>query len=528
MRFKAKEFCEKIGDGLRAKNIFLIFYILTALALPLYYAVKKISFLGSGWVWLIAVCFLTGAAVGSCILTETVKRFEITFYDHRLNYKVWAGVFFLSFIVLLVWYTGYYPGFFTPDSFAQLGQAVSGDYSDWHPVIHTILMFTVPLKLTGGWIGSVVLFQIFVFSLALGYAGASLMQYSNWKFTLTAVLVILLSPVTGMTCLYPWKDVFMSVCGLVSMSFAVKVYFSKGEWLNSAIHVVLCVFFIVFTSLARHNAILFTLPLLAGMLLYAGRKKRLQIIAVMLLTVFCIKVPLYSILEVEKPEDRQMEILGLPMTIIGNAVVEHPEALNAETKEFAYRFADPKNWNGYYTVGNFNGIKWSGQADFSIIEETGAASILKMMLHCMYKAPLSATKAIVVLTRPVYSLDRYSAYYQITETVDEYGGFPYGGNRYIMSFLDAYKTFIYDSPLRYIFCYTGILNLIIIVFILEKTNLRLSEDRKRLLLCIPVLVYNFGTMLLLSGRDDRYFYLTFLVWPAEILIMSGRREGATT
>ena len=32
---------------------------------------------------------------------------------------------------------------------------------------------------------------------------------------------------------------------------------------------------------------------------------------------------------------------------------------------------------------------------------------------------------------------------------------------------------------------------------------------KKKLLCIPILIYDFGTMLLLTGDDSRFFFITF-------------------
>lgn len=61
-------------------------------------------------------------------------------------YLVTAGI---AFAILLVWFLAYYPGSFSTDSITQYGQAVKGNYSDWHPVWHTLIFFTFPLKVFG-------------------------------------------------------------------------------------------------------------------------------------------------------------------------------------------------------------------------------------------------------------------------------------------------------------------------------------------------------------------------------------------
>lgn len=55
----------------------------------------------------------------------------------------------------------------------------------------------------------------------------------------------------------------------------------------------------------------------------------------------------------------------------------------------------------------------------------------------------------------------------------------------------------------------GIINLIVVLGILSKFDI---HTWKKSFLCIPLLVYNFGTMLLLTGNDVRFFYLNFMRW----------------
>jgi hypothetical protein len=70
--------------------------------------------------------------------------------------------------------------------------------------------------------------------------------------------------------------------------------------------------------------------------------------------------------------------------------------------------------------------------------------------------------------------------------------------------------------------------LAMLAFMLGRSNLRRWVEWKRLFLCLPVFVYNFGTMLLLSSIDYRFFYETFLLCPLVILIMlkDNRLDGA--
>lgn len=62
------------------------------------------------------------------------------------------------------------------------------------------------------------------------------------------------------------------------------------------------------------------------------------------------------------------------------------------------------------------------------------------------------------------------------------------------------------------------INLAVIVSVLGKYNRK--NECKRVFLCIPILIYNFGTIFLLSGSDFRFFYLNC---PIIMIILYCRR-----
>ncbi|MBQ8691767.1 MAG: hypothetical protein IJ520_01320 [Synergistaceae bacterium] len=63
----------------------------------------------------------------------------------------------------------------------------------------------------------------------------------------------------------------------------------------------------------------------------------------------------------------------------------------------------------------------------------------------------------------------------------------------------------------------GVINLIILICLLAKFKF------KKLFLALPLFTYNFGTMLLLSGEDFRFFYYSLAIMPALILILLNDR-----
>ena len=71
--------------------------------------------------------------------------------------------------------------------------------------------------------------------------------------------------------------------------------------------------------------------------------------------------------------------------------------------------------------------------------------------------------------------------------------------------------------MKYLFYFTGILNLIILAVVMAR--MKFTKDWRKMLLCIPLLLHNWGTMLLLTGIDFRFFIVSFFVFPAVVLIM---------
>ena len=67
---------------------------------------------------------------------------------------------------------------------------------------------------------------------------------------------------------------------------------------------------------------------------------------------------------------------------------------------------------------------------------------------------------------------------------------------------------------KHVFWHIGVLMLIMFILILAKVY-----DIKKLFLVLALFSHNFGTMLLLSGDDFRFFYCTYLIMPLVCLVL---------
>ncbi|MBR0256964.1 MAG: hypothetical protein IJQ58_04430, partial [Synergistaceae bacterium] len=494
--------------------------------------------------------------------------------------KFFLRTWLYVFLAFLVFYIVFYPGCFNADNVDQYRQAVRGAYADHHPVSHTLFSFTLPLKLTGGWPGSIVLFQIIIFSFSLSYTVYTLYEYGSFAFARCFLLFTLLNPITHAFCISPLKDVTFAIASMLMMTFAVRVHFTGGEWMKGASHTVIFVLVAVAGTLFRHNAILFTLPLFLAMFFCADWKKVLAMLLCFAGLIYAVRGPMYDALKVGRADgNRQIEACGLPLTIIGNAVKEAPERLDNEILEFAYTIAHKDIWEKHFNVfRGWDDMKFlAGRArennrqalhfldlsdedfqvakkmDIQAVERVGWKKIVLMALRCFKEAPYEALRGALGITATNYAiLGKIPSFNSLLGSPEEPD---LSRNEFFrLDFLTGLFNKILPSGLNISFqkvlsgdislqsilalaeigiaillkpfsLLVGFINLAIIIFILARLKFNRAYDWKRLCLVLPLLIHNFGTMLLLMGPVFRYFYVSYLVFPLIILVLMRGKES---
>ncbi|MCI8592058.1 MAG: hypothetical protein HFI88_06875 [Lachnospiraceae bacterium] len=463
---------------------------------------------------LVFVCMIITKKVG--ILAFKMQKREMG----RQGKIFWIVAFFsISFGVLFFWYTSYYPGAFSSDAIYQYEQALTGRYNDWKPILQTLITFTLPMKLTGK-PESIVLFQIIEYSGVLTYMSYSILRYCNRPAAVLTLLYILLNPVTGNILIHPWKDVTFAMFAVLLMVFGLQIYITDGAWIHSKKSVIILGITLAVTTLVRHNGFFFTIPFLIAVFIHTNKKIRLQILFIVVICIGIVKGPLNHSLEVYESWNYSTRVLGLPMSVLGNIVKEAPEVLDDATETFVLSVASKEEWEESYVCGNFDSIKWI--CNQSAIEEAGAGKVLWMAAKASFKAPVAALKALFSLTDLVYTINGELDWNIPSVTSENTYGLElrnlYGGNAF-----GCYTDFSKTSILKYIFWYVGVINLIVISSLLCKCRIKEEKDRKKIAFVLPLLFYNFGTMLLLSSGLFKYFYLNFPICPLIILIIFGEK-----
>jgi len=452
--------------------------------------------------------------------------------DCRIDSRKWALIFFaVPLICFLFKFIVYYPGGFLSDSLDQYGQALTGQYNNWHPVIHTLLFFTLPLSLSGGWVGSIILFQILLFSLALSYAFSTLRRIAGTRFALVSLLLVLLNPETTNLAVFPFKDTAFGIGVLLLVSFTLRIFFSSGDWLRKPLNLIVFAVVLALTALIRHNGVLFVVPLLLA-LCFLVPWKRLAALAACAVFLFCgIRFPLYSALQVSAPASPAFETLGLPLSIICSCAVRAPESLDEETMTFATRLISPEGLASFTDIRDFNDVKYKQATDIPAIAEYGAGRILSMAARCFFCAPLAAFRSLFGVTDVVFTLtDDYNyCDYPRTRSL-QYPELLMQGIPSLQNLCNRVSA-VLNLVFPWLFMYVGAMHYVLIVLLLAKCRFKAREGRQKILMVLPVFVYNFGTVLLLSGVADssRYFAYTFWVTPFLVaLLLRGKFVPSAT
>ena len=435
----------------------------------------------------------------------------------------------LTFGYLLLWLIAFFPGGFSPDSIAQYGQVVSGEYNNWHPVLHTWLFFWIPMQIFHHPAG-IVLYQILLYSLSVGYLYRTLCRRGcPMPYLIFSWLFLFLNHQTVKIMLWPWKDSALTIVALVIFTQIIEIYETDGAWLKKWHH------FLSFTALCflasafRHNAILLTVPIYVVLFLFLKKARKsiaLSAVAV-LLALWILNGPVMALANVEAPGSRQMEVLGLPMTILSEVYVKSPESLPEKAFYFMDSLASGAEWDAYYKTGNFNPIKWNSSRPLvDLVEHEGAKTILRYTVQAFLSNPTCALRGFAALTEMVWTPAK-SAYWSIpipSCPIDDLG-ITARANENLAQQL---KFFADTTDSLYLWLFTGFIGMMILIMMFAAVTNIGRGKLGRAFMIFPVLIYDFGTMLLLTGPDFRFFHFNFvIIVPLLYLILSGGKKNET-
>lgn len=403
-----------------------------------------------------------------------------------------------------------WPGGVSYDASNQWRQAHCGEFNNWHPVFHTLLIW-LATRVCDSYpfaVGA----QIAAFSLAMSYLTATLHRRGvpAWLALGAHALVCASLPVRN-TLMYLGKDSAMTAGVLVLTAQAVNMLHTRGAWLARPRNAAAFGLTLAAVTLVRHNAILWTLPLLLCALACfpAGRRGAALAAAAAALAVLLVRGPLYGALDVVYPDNTTEESVGVPMTILWDIRSQDPEALDAETAAFLSELAPGEAWRDTYRLHSYNSIKFT--YDRELIARRSPGEILSMAARAALASPRVAFEAVNGVTGLVWDVTGQGRGY---ETVRNSGDLPearYG--RATLNGLGQAALAVIDAPLEWapVRWLTENIGVQLLLMLLVALWALYRRGTDALLPVLPALVYDLGTMLLLCGDDARFFQCSMAV-----------------
>ena len=219
-------------------------------------------------------------------------------------------------------------------------------------------------------------------------------------------------------------------------------------------------------------------------------------------------------------ETPKIELLGVPMTILCDEYKFAPNALSKDAHEFMESIATKDDWD-HYSSGSFNTLKFRSELLYKVNQSDDIFTYLKDIDKSGYEVGI---KAFLRLTAQVWAVNKKEPWQNYTQIIKNDFGIGYISSKiFKIYYFEIYKFKIFNSKLKFAFGYLGIMILILMFLAASKVG---KSDIVPILLVFSPLACDYGTMLLLSGEDQRFFHFTFIViLPLMFMIISTRQKA---
>ncbi|MCD7750595.1 MAG: hypothetical protein LUI10_02455 [Lachnospiraceae bacterium] len=426
-------------------------------------------------------------------------------------------IFIATLLIMLLHFLGEYTEEIYSagsDILNQYSQAI-GAYplNNWHPFLHTLLFYIIPIRLTNS-TDVIVILQLLYFSMAFTYLVYVLILNGGSRFFIIGFsLYVWINPFLTAWMIYPTKDVAMMIFAIVLMAYYIQIICSKGAWLHKKRNLFLFSLFAVLCCYMRHNAILFVAPLVLIALLYDFKKSpeemKRKLTAILLMLVISLLINgIYILYDVEEPSYRTLEMIGMPVSIWSNVLQSNAAALPEETR-LALQALLPQDMIDLFSAeGGFNSIKFLDGMEWDQLDALSYQEVIKYTIQCFRYAPRESIAAVTKLTNFVWSFnisDEPKNYYMVTSAASE----PL--SRLVMQLKVSFGSGLLGS----LFGAYGLQMLLMLVV----GMILFASGRTSFLHLMPFFCYNYGTMLLLTGRDYRFFLYNIPLWIPVIFLM---------
>lgn len=358
--------------------------------------------------WIIILAVWLGVILAVLAIVTAIIQWclSITLVKDEKSVSLWKILLYaLPFLIVSsVFLVAFYPGAMTPDSLAQYDQALSHQYTDWHPVVHTMLI-GVLLKI---WESPAIiaLFQMVLISAATGFAGWSLDKAQIPQPFIWIVLVLFaISPVHAISSITLWKDVAYSAALFLFTILMFRIVRTSGRVLDKWPFIALYALTGFMVMFFRHNGFpVFLIVTIFILVMYRSHwVKLLPVAAVMILAYQIVVHPVYTNLHVH-PSDPQ-EMLSLPTQQLA-AIVTEDGKMTDKQRDYVNRIFPIEKWHEKYNPYSVDSIKfsWGDYDRFTIYDDWGRYG--QTYLQLVKQNPDIAASALFKQTSLVWQINQ--------------------------------------------------------------------------------------------------------------------------
>ncbi len=460
-----------------------------------------------------SLCFLCARmpvpSAHSLPITRTIKQKRLFVL---MSLLITLGLLWISFAAC-------YPGAVSYDAANQWKQAVSGEFNNWHPVFHTLLIW-IPMQIVPSYSFALIT-QHIAFAVVFAYWLSMIYEKGVPAWILLLVqAVIVASPAVSNPMMYLWKDNALTIGMVLLFAQGTRILLSDGQWLAKPSHVLALGFTLAFATLVRHNSMFATVPF-ACFLFFCyvkERKQTLLAIATFIITLLLIQGGLFGMLDIVYPNNTADESTGIPMTLLANAKQTDPDALSVEANDFLATLADEDAWQNVYRYNNYNSIKFTYYREL-VSKDSDIFSILQMAADVAIQNPALAFDTFNGLTDLVWGIDGQNEAVETVVNSGDLSSVPKTNGR-INSLGQTIQSII-RIPYQWSFVqyFSDNIGVSLLLFFLVTLVALYQIGSSALLFAMGILVYHFGTMLLLASNDARFFIFSMVVIPPACIVL---------
>lgn len=463
------------------------------------------------------IMYVLGTVLLFPLFKYVLKRTKCFCIETNENNTPSKKEFFLYLIISAIFCSFYfialYPGWQSQDTIDQWNQAISNTYSNWHPVIHTLLFYKVPSTIGNDYtfavIWQLIMIVVVLAIICYGYRKVGFRK----KEVLIMLILVLINPYNARMINVVWKDVAFSFLLLLSSLVLIYTVSSRGEWLSKKRNIVKFSVLLLLMLFMRHNGIISVIFILGGVFLaFYKYWKRIFVMAISVLSsYFIITNIVFNVYQVEKHTSTFSEAIGIPLNQI-SYIYNNNGNISQQNEEYLLNIADLDIWKLKYNKRNFNPIKWERNAvNIERINEQPSEFFQNYFVLVKNNIGL-AVESFYNVTSTIWSIE--DAGNEIGAKADDFRYNEKNEKIYKISdklnyILNNYNRWINNIGIgKIVFGYGGSLFIILlsICIVINKNKVAL----KKYLPYIPVLSNTLGIVLLITGEEHRFVYAQVL------------------